>query len=664
MQFHISRLILWPKNPANNLRTLIFEPGKINIIHGRSGTGKSAIIAIIDYCLGSSRCTVPVGRIRDSVAWFGLEIILERRRYLIARQTPTSAHSGKEFYFSGLSESNKLPETLDGNYTLAQFKTAFNRIARVTNISLNIINEDSSTQENPPSFRDLASFNFLPQHIVANPNVLFYKTDSYKNKEKLRKVLPYALGIVNAEYLIKERERARYEKTLDSLLRQQEQRRNAFSSWEHDIIRIWDEAIELGLSQRDGLSDINSIVEKLTELNNSFLQGTLEANLASPNYQYTNQKYKDARATEEKYQTVVDKLNREIRGYEQLAAKANDFASAVRTEQQRVINLGWLEKHLEHDQQCVVCGGKTDHTFSLIAQLSAELERVTRLSDAFSEAPIVDRQLEQLKIQLLDAQKSLHSARTLRIQLERLETATKDSLSRTYVVLGRLQELLKALATLKDEDDLAERIQNLRTELRALENYLAQATWKNRAQTIRSKLSTLIAGHAKNVLGHPSNPVYLEETELTLRFTSLENQTEYLWEIGSGANWMGYHIATFLALHEHLVSDEQINGPVFSFLIIDQPSQVYFPSASTGANQLDGDAISLEQLKRERDPDIKDTTRIFKALSRGIERAKFRYQIIVLEHADQTIWGEVQNINPVEAWKQDGDGLIPAYWQE
>ena len=39
---------------------------------------------------------------------------------------------------------------------------------------------------------------------------------------------------------------------------------------------------------------------------------------------------------------------------------------------------------------------------------------------------------------------------------------------------------------------------------------------------------------------------------------------------------MGYHLATMLALHEYFAS--RTENPVPNFLIVDQPSQVYFPS--------------------------------------------------------------------------------------
>lgn len=37
-----------------------FTPG-VNVITGKSSTGKSALIEIFDYCFGSSEFTVPVG---------------------------------------------------------------------------------------------------------------------------------------------------------------------------------------------------------------------------------------------------------------------------------------------------------------------------------------------------------------------------------------------------------------------------------------------------------------------------------------------------------------------------------------------------------------------------------------------------------------------------
>ncbi|WP_081936302.1 DUF3732 domain-containing protein [Burkholderia sp. 9120] len=96
---------------------------------------------------------------------------------------------------------------------------------------------------------------------------------------------------------------------------------------------------------------------------------------------------------------------------------------------------------------------------------------------------------------------------------------------------------------------------------------------------------------------------------------------------------------------------------------MDQPSQVYFPSAATGANQLDANKAGLAELRRSRDADFLATKRIFETLSEGLHATDHKCQIIVLEHADDTIWGTVPNTVEVANWKARDAGLIPTSWK-
>lgn len=123
---------------------------------------------------------------------------------------------------------------------------------------------------------------------------------------------------------------------------------------------------------------------------------------------------------------------------------------------------------------------------------------------------------------------------------------------------------------------------------------------------------------------------------------------------------MGYHISTFLALHEYF-SQQEIS-PVFNFLVIDQPSQVYFPTAVSGYNELDNISSNLNDERFNRNHDLKATKRIFEMLELGVKRSNHKFQIIVLEHADQSIWGEFENTIEVRNWKRIGEGLIPSHW--
>jgi predicted ATP-binding protein involved in virulence len=57
-------------NEKGETRNLKFKPNSINIITGKSKTGKTAIIDIIEYCFGNSKFKIPPGIIEDSVSWY------------------------------------------------------------------------------------------------------------------------------------------------------------------------------------------------------------------------------------------------------------------------------------------------------------------------------------------------------------------------------------------------------------------------------------------------------------------------------------------------------------------------------------------------------------------------------------------------------------------
>jgi len=66
---------------------------------------------------------------------------------------------------------------------------------------------------------------------------------------------------------------------------------------------------------------------------------------------------------------------------------------------------------------------------------------------------------------------------------------------------------------------------------------------------------------------------------------------------GSGENLLGYHLITLCALHEYFVKNKR---PVPGFLIIDQPSQVYFPKNTKG----------VEDFKKKVDEDKENKSKI------------------------------------------------------
>ncbi|WP_281258461.1 DUF3732 domain-containing protein [Sphingomonas fennica] len=104
------------------------------------------------------------------------------------------------------------------------------------------------------------------------------------------------------------------------------------------------------------------------------------------------------------------------------------------------------------------------------------------------------------------------------------------------------------------------------------------------------------------------------------------------------------------------------SSPVPTFLVIDQPTQVYFPSDSFDeAVASETGAHTAEQADGVVD-DLARTKRIFAALARAHSSFEGKLQIIVVDHADHLAWEEHANIKQVANWRGDQDYLIPRAW--
>ena len=153
----------------------------------------------------------------------------------------------------------------------------------------------------------------------------------------------------------------------------------------------------------------------------------------------------------------------------------------------------------------------------------------------------------------------------------------------------------------------------------------------------------------------PNDPLRLSIDDLTLQVVSSERE-DYLWEIGSGANWVAYHVATVLSLHR--LFREIDHSPVPSFAILDQPSQVYFPQPPSA--HAENDTTERADIPL-RDEDVIAVRQIFETLCGEALESQGAWQAIVLDHAGSDVWGEVPGVHLVEEWRE-GTKLVPEAW--
>jgi hypothetical protein len=104
-----------------------------------------------------------------------------------------------------------------------------------------------------------------------------------------------------------------------------------------------------------------------------------------------------------------------------------------------------------------------------------------------------------------------------------------------------------------------------------------------------------------------------------------------------------------VGLHELFLS--QKGNPVPSLLVLDQPSQVYFPRTLAREAKLGDDPIL-------RDEDVAAVRKVFITLAEATKSMP-GLQILVLDHASDDVWGDV-DVHLVDEWR--GKALVPEAW--
>ena len=203
----------------------------------------------------------------------------------------------------------------------------------------------------------------------------------------------------------------------------------------------------------------------------------------------------------------------------------------------------------------------------------------------------------------------------------------------------------------EEGSELADQVSQLRDRLSELRQVYSEAQVRRKTDYARQ----IIEGMAGTIVPlldaeWPTAPITLVIDELTIKVVHTD-RADFLWEIGSGANWLAYHIAVTLALQRFFLEAE--NHPVPGLLIYDQPSQVYFPRGF--------DSEYVPTTGRSRDEDISAVRAVFETLGREIIGAKGRLQVLVLDHAGADVWGEIPGVILAGEWRGD-EKLVPPHW--
>ncbi|MEW1687391.1 DUF3732 domain-containing protein [Streptomyces sp. NPDC091265] len=641
MTCQIRAVVLYGKQP-DQMEILPFELGKLSIVTGDSRTGKTSIATITDYCLGSGNYPVKAGVVRDYVQVYALQLVVGERQLFTARPASNSTTAAPRLCLQFQPAGSPPPAFHELDFTFP-VDVARNMITDFCGIdrSVRIPTRGSVIS---PSIRHALFFCFQGQNEIANPEHLFHAQGQEWRPSAIRDTLPYFLGAVDpaqAELTARLKATRQELRTHEQELAEASRRAPAPGM----ARALVEEAVQAQLlPQQTEEPDLPTALALLGDaLTSSPYQAPDDLPGEDPLALLERER--------EHLRTEHNRIRARIGDLKALLSDSTDYLGAARDQHDRLAALDLFVIRPDDPDQaaCPLCTSPVTAAHETAMMIRRDLARldddVTFVSDdtARTRALIEEAQAQQREINAALARNG-HAQQELAASTRQAIALPIQAL-RAASVQGRISLYLETAAHAQVSPAVPDRTPTLIQAIGELEDALGDDTQADRLASFLSRINQKITAKARALrLEHSEHPIRLDLGKLTVIADTPRGPVP-LDEMGSGENWLGYHLATLLSLHEWCA---ERGRPLPRFLILDQPSQVYFPS--------DYDGTAPELIGKDRNTLL----RAYQVIADTVGRLAPGFQIIIIEHAD--LDGEPFRSAVVRRWRGNGAGLVPSSW--
>jgi len=621
------------------LNSVKLNPSGLSIVTGASKTGKSSLIDIIEYCFGREHCHVSDGVIRQHVAWYGILLDRGDSRIFLARRNPKPPKTRDADVYYAVGTGLKMPERVDWNPNLgvSDIETI---LTSSVGIAENVTTVPEGQTRNPISanIRHALMFCIQDQDEIDSRKILFHRQSEPFLPQTIKDVLPYFLGAIDEDLLRRkvqlDLERKELKK-LQKLAGEREQLANLSGARTEEMFR---EAQSVGLIPPgqppaqdialSGLRAINPVIQEVP---------------VPPDSTEPIAILRRERTSLRRELGVLKERLRQIRHVEDVAG---GFAHEADEQRARLATLGLVAKG--DVETCALCGS-TDLHVPLVAEMHKTLSGIDeQLSQVRREVPRLQEAQGELVAKQNDVEDALKHNQGQIDALAKQDDAfrtERDSQLRLARTMGRIAYFLETLPPPPAATTSVDELDAARKRVEALEKLVDP---ENTAERLTSTLNLIgdymTRDSEKLDLEHSGSRLRLDIRQLAVVADTLDGPVP-LFRMGSGENWVGYHVLAHLALHRWF---RQKNRPVPGFIFFDQPSQAHYPAEQDRA----GDLSDLPDADREA------VFKLFKLMFDVAVELAPNFQVIVTDHADLRDKWFADAV--VARWR--GQGLVPQSW--
>lgn len=630
-------------------RDLRFKVDGLNVITGRSSTGKSALSEIIEYCMGRSSFNVPEGIIRDKVAWFAVIYQFEKEQVLVAKPNPPGggASCGTVMLRRGTQlqapEFKELAVNTDDDSIVELLSRLLGIPENRTEVAL-----EHSRDSYDANVKHTFYYLFQKQGLVANKDQLFYRQNEPFQPQAIRDTLPILLGVSSSDRYELESKLRAAQRDLRIMNKKLEQARNAVDTSQEQAICLYSEAKTVGvIGNTDENPNADGVIDALS-LALSWKPETLpdddggRVSLLEDELARLRQERRDAQARID----AVRQFAKRAGGYENEAAEQIDRLASIKALPNNPDNGEWQWPFSERNLAL-----ETPVAIALLNELES-LDKELRI--ATGQRPKLEAYLAELTGKadgiagnIKQKESELSAAISGNEVIAQMGTRNNAAAR----VVGRISLFLETLLPNEDLAKLEGENRRLNNKVKHLEEQIGADDSNERLTSILNNISAQVSRYTQKFNAEFAlYPVRLNLQQLTIIFDRPERSVP-MSRTGGGENHLAYHLSALLALH---LFAAQNNRPIPRFLLIDQPTQVYFPSEQIYRNA-DG---SVQ--KTEEDADLDAVRRLFELLLKFTQEDVPGFQLIVTEHANlREQW--FQDALVEEPWTKP-PALVPEDW--
>ncbi len=408
-------------------------------------------------------------------------IQMQGRNCLPRREPGLQKSIGDMFVLEG--KEVLIPDYIEFKNTRSDaVKQSLDYFAGLTTLDFNF-DKGGSGFKARPSFRDLSAFVFQPQNVVANPDILFYKSDTYEHREKLRTIFPYVLNAITPKLLAKQHELLQLSKELRRKRNELATIKQVSERWMAEIKAKVAEAKELGFINRS-ISPNASRDELIDLLKDVIGTSGDKINVTKESIGEAVHELIGLQDEESKISNELVGLRNRLTEMSALRQSTIQFRGALQIQRDRLKVSQWMRDTQEVNHECPLCGNLIEQSTQQLDSLVNSLREIEITAGEFDNIPAAfDREFEHVRSEIDNLTEKLRGIKIRRNALQQSSAEAKasyyDSLEASRFI-GGLEQALETYARIGKDSELSVEVKELSDKIKNLETEISEGQVRSR----------------------------------------------------------------------------------------------------------------------------------------------------------------------------------------